>query len=251
MSAQTTSLLKDYLVLGNETSEVRYIPGEQTFASEAFTALEKARPLVLSYFQMMEPFPQTRVVLVTERSEFDRLVRDWLKVEIEIPSHPARLAQAHRTEMAVLSPSAYEAHTTFQYRPQAFRRLLVHEFIHIVEEHLSPNIETSPRWWSEGLAVYLSSQSLYDEEFFQPALNRIALGDIPSLHQVETDGKLAYDWGWTLIQFIEQQYGQAMILRIATQCADGNVLSMPGEEISILEARWTDWLSAELLSIRK
>jgi len=49
MNAQTTSLLKDYRVLGNETSEVRYIPGGQTFASEAFTMLEKARPVVLSY----------------------------------------------------------------------------------------------------------------------------------------------------------------------------------------------------------
>jgi len=49
MSAQTTSLLKDYLVLGNETTEIRYSPGEEKFASAAFTTLEKARPVVLSY----------------------------------------------------------------------------------------------------------------------------------------------------------------------------------------------------------
>jgi hypothetical protein len=85
MSAQTTSMLKDYFVLGNETIEVRYIPGEEIFASDAFTTLEKERPVILSYFQMLEPLPQTRMILVTKRSEFDRLVRDWLKVDIEIP----------------------------------------------------------------------------------------------------------------------------------------------------------------------
>ncbi len=55
------------------------------------------------------------MILVTKRSEFGRLVRDWLKVDIEIPSHQARIAQAQRTDMVVLSPSATESHTTFWY----------------------------------------------------------------------------------------------------------------------------------------
>jgi hypothetical protein len=50
-------MLKDDLVLGNETIEVRYIPGEEISASDAFTTLEKERPVILSYFQMLEPFP--------------------------------------------------------------------------------------------------------------------------------------------------------------------------------------------------
>jgi hypothetical protein len=183
----------------------------------------------------------------SNRAEFDRLVRDLLRVEIEVPSHPARIAQPQRTDMIALSPSAYHSHSTFTYVPDQFGRLLIHELVHMVEEHLSPNIEASPRWWSEGLAIYLSDQWLHDDEFKTPALDGIAQRNIPGFHQIEMDTRLAYDWGWTVVRFIEHTYGKEMIVRIVRECTDGNVLSisMIGEETISLEARWMQWLLDE------
>jgi hypothetical protein len=237
--------LNNYLRLGDEKVEIMYVEGEREFAQESFDTLGNALSIVTSYFSIAEPFPKIRAVLVRNRNEFDRLVRDLLHVEIEFPSNPARIAQPQRTDMVVLSPSAYENHSIFKYIPDQFRRLLFHEMVHMVEEHLSPNIEASPRWWGEGLAVYLSGQWLNDDEFRKPALDGIAQNDIPGFHQVEAERRLAYDWGWTIVRFIESAYGKEMILRIVKECPDGNVFSVIGEEAGCLEKRWRDWLFGE------
>ena len=239
------NILDSYLTLGNTQFEIRFAEGDQRFTQEAFDTLSEALPSITGYFLVSRPFPKTRVVLVTNRSEFDRLVRDFLHVEIEVPSNPARIAQPQKTDLVVLSPSAYEAHSIFKYVPDEFRRLLIHELIHMVEEFLSPDIETTPRWWSEGLAVYLSEQWRYEDGFRKAAMDGIAKKEIPGFSQIETGRKLAYDWGWTIVRFIESAYGRDMILRMVKKCVDGKVFSVIGEEVGSLEHRWRDWLLVE------
>jgi hypothetical protein len=56
------------------------------------------------------------------------------------------------------------------------------------------------------------------------------------------DTRLAYDWGWTIVRFIEQTYGRNMVLQIVKECTDGDVFSMTGEESASLESRWMKWL---------
>jgi len=238
-------MLDNYLRLSNPQIEIRFIDGEGQYAREAFDALEKATPSILEYFKINVPFPKVLVVLVNHRDEFDRLVRDLLQVEIEVPSHPARIAQPQRTDMVVISPSAYETHSIFKYVPENFQRLQVHEFVHMVEEFITPDIETSPRWWGEGLAVYFSGQWQYEDEFRKAALNGVAERKIPTFREIETERKLAYDWGWTIVRFIESVYGRDMIVRIVRECADGFVLHMIDEDIDTLEDRWKDWLLAD------
>ena len=58
----------------------------------------------------------------------------------------------------------------------------------------------------------------------------------------ETKRNRAYDWGWTIVRFIESVYGRDMIVQIVRECADGNVLRMIGGDIGELEVRWKDWL---------
>ncbi len=238
-------MLKNYNKFGDEKVEIRYVDGEQEFAEIAFDALSMAFPVISSYFILSKPFPKVKVVLVTNRNEFDRLVRDFLRVEIEVPSNPARIAQPQRTDMVVLSPAAYETHSAFKYIPDDFRRLLAHELVHMVEENLTPDIETTPRWWSEGLAVYLSGQWRYEDGFRQPALKGVEKNKIPPIAQIQTDRRLAYDWGWTIVRFIEHAYGKKMILKIVKECADGDVFSTLGEKADILENRWRSWLLAK------
>jgi len=156
-------MLDNYLTLGDVQFEIRYVEGEYRFAQETFAVLGRAFPSIASYFLVSDPFPKVTVVLVPDRNEFDRLVRELLGVQIEVPSNPARIAQPQRTDMVVLSPSAYKNHSVFKYIPDNFGRLLIHELVHMVEEHLTPDVETSPRWWSEGLAVYLSEQWRYED----------------------------------------------------------------------------------------
>jgi hypothetical protein len=238
-------MLGDYLTLENARFEIRFVEGERPFAEETLGTLSEALPSLTRTFLLAEPLPKVRAVLVTHRAEFDRLVRDLLRVQIEVPSHPARIAQPQGTDMVVLSPSAYANHSIFTYVPDQFGRLLIHELVHMVEEHLSPNVEAIPRWWSEGLAVVLSEQWRHEDGFRRPALDGIARNDVPGLRQIEAETKLAYDWGWTIVRFIEVARGRAAIVRVVKECADGNVFSAMGETAGSLETRWRSWLLAE------
>ena len=147
--------------------------------------------------------------------------------------------------MVVLSPSAYAEHSTFRFVQEEFDRLLIHELIHMFEEYLSPNIEASPRWWGEGLAVYFSEQWIYDDDFRQPALTGISQNQIPCFRQVASENKFAYEWGWTIVKFIEDHYGKGMILQIIQECDDGDVFSFVGEDVHLIEKEWENWLLVE------
>ena len=133
-------MLDDYLALGNDRIEVRYIDKDRSFAEETSVMLEEAVDSLTRYFHLKVPFPPVRAILVPTRDEFDRLVVDLLGVEIERPSPPGRMAQPQRTDVIVLSPSAYEQHSTREYSPDEYRRLLFHEVTHMFEEHLAPNM---------------------------------------------------------------------------------------------------------------
>lgn len=237
-------MLDNYLSHGNSQIEIRFMAGDEQYARMALDALAQALPDLCAFFEVAGPFPRVRVVLVPDRDEFDRLVRDLLRVEIEVPSHPARIAQPQRTDMVVISPPAYPKHTLYTYQPQDFCRLLVHELVHMLEEFLTPDIETTPRWWSEGLAVFLSGQCREEIEFYRAAQEGIANRSIPTFQQIDAERRLAYDWGWTIVQFFESAYGRERIVCIVRECTAGDVFAVIGEDPASLEEQWKDWLLA-------
>ena len=234
-------MLSSYQILKNNHFEIYHsIEGE--IAQIASHELEKALAFCRQYFSLDDNFPIIRCVFVTNRDEFDRLVRDLLRVKIEIPSNPARIAQTQRFDMVMLSPGAYHEHSPYIYNADSFNRLLFHELVHIIEEYLSPNIEAIPNWWSEGLAIYLSDQWRFDDIFRNPALEGINQNCIPSLSEIESDRRLSYDWGWSIVFYIESLYGQSMLKKIITEFDDGDILKIISNDIRGLELEWKKWL---------
>ncbi len=237
-------MLDDYLAFGNDRIEVRYIYKDRSFAEETHVLLGKAVDSLTRYFDLKTPFPLVRAILATTRDEFDRLVADLLGVEIERPSHPRRMAQPQRTDLVILSPSAYEKYSTFEYSPDEYGRLLFHEVTHVFEEYLAPNMETPSRWWSEGLAAYLSEQWKHEDQygFRQPVLQGLETRRIPDIGEIEASIELCYDWGWTVVMFIEKTYGREFVLRIVGECDNGDVCGMLGEDMDTFQQNWKKWL---------
>ena len=112
----------------------------------------------------------------------------------------------------------------------------------MIEELLSPDIERTPSWWSEGLAVYYSEQSRHEDGFRDVALNAIAADALPSFEQILAERKLAYDWGWTIVQYVESTFGRDAILKIVRECSDGDVLGFLGSDSAAFEQAWKGWL---------
>jgi len=235
-------VLDNYLMLSKDNIEVRYIEGDKPFAKETFITLKEALVSLSKYFCLKEAFPPIRAILVPNRSEYERLVINLLGVNIEIPSNPDRIAQPQKTDIVFLSPSAYKDHSIYEYNPDEYRRLVSHELTHVFEEYLTPDIESTPRWWSEGLAVYLSGQWRYEDEFRQPVLKAIKEKRIPGIETIRASTKLCYEWGWTIVMFIENTYGKEMILKIVREYYNGNVLGIISAGLKDFEKRWKKWL---------
>lgn len=243
-SIHRTDLLKAYALLESDAVVVRYVNDDMVSAEETLTTLTAALPIITGYFALQSTLPCITAVLVSSRDEYDRLVVNLLGVDIETPSDPARVAQPQRTDLVLLSPSAYEKHSVFTFSLSSYRRLLAHELVHIVEEHLSPNIEELPQWWSEGLAVYLSGQWRFERDFKQPVTQGVQAGQIPSISKIEESRKLGYEWGWTIIRHIEEQLGQSTVVRIVTECSDGDVFGTLGTSKESFESGWRAGLLA-------
>jgi hypothetical protein len=222
------------------------MPVDQAFVAATLDGLAKGEALLTDYFDLRGRFPPVRTILVPDRSEFDRCVAEVLKIQIEVPSHPARIALPQGTNLVLLSPRAYEP-GRYRYTPEGLERLIGHELTHIVEEHLSPNIEALPRWWSEGLAMHLSGDWM-DE--LPHVVRETAAGRIPAIAEMQ-DGavtaasvRLCYQWGWTVVRFLETGHGRAGIRRVVEQCADGDVLATLGEDPAAFVQAWREWLAA-------
>ncbi len=241
-------MLDNYMTLAEGNLQVRYVEGDERFANETLRKLMESFALLSEYFRLEESSLQgVRAILVPNRSEYDRLVVGLLGVDIEVPSNPGRVAQPQRTDIVFLSASAYRQHSTYYYDAAEYRRLVVHELVHVFEEHLSPDIEASPRWWSEGLAAYLSGQWKHADQFRfrQPAMDGIRLGSVPSIQEIQADVGLCYDWGWTIVMFIEHTYGRDTIGKVVRECREGNVLATLGDDPVAFEKRWREWLPKE------
>jgi len=237
-------MIDNYSVLRSHSMEVRYAEGDEAFAEDTSIALKQAIISLSKFFCLKEPFPPIRAILAPNRSEYERLVINLLGVDIEIPSNPARVAQPQKTDMVFLSPSAYKHHSTYEYNPDEYRRLVFHELTHVFEEYLTPDVETTPRWWSEGLAAYLSGQWKYEDQFRfrQPVLKGIKEKLIPDIKEIRANTEICYDWGWTIVMFIKNTYGKEMILKIVRECDNGNVFGILGEDFKNFEKRWQKWL---------
>ncbi len=236
-------MLDNYLWFSKDYIEVGYTRKDIAFVEETYNALKKACISLSLYFRLKEKFPSIRAVIVPGRNEFDRLVKELLKVDIETPSRPGRIAQTQRTDLVILSPSAYKKDSIYEYCPDEYGRLLFHELTHIFEEFLSPEIEVQQRWWGEGLAIYLSEQWKYEDEFRELVLKGLKNKQIPKFKEIQEDVRLSYQWGWTIVKYIEELYTPGMIVRIVKECEDGDVFNILGKDIKGFEKDWKIWLT--------
>jgi hypothetical protein len=237
-------MLDRYLKLGDERVEVRYVKTDRKFAEETLVILRRAIVALSGYFDLTTVFPRVRAILVPDRSEFDRLVADLLGVDIEKPSNPGRVAQPQKTDIVFLSPPAFKQHSTYEYEPDDFRRMIWHELVHVFEEYLTPDIETTTRWWSEGIAVYLSDQWRHESQFGfrEPAIKSIRDKSVPDISKIQESIPLAYDFGWTIVKFIEDMKGKRVIARVVKEVRNGEIFPALGEEVYSFQKQWKAWL---------
>lgn len=236
-------LLKDYLTITEKNLIICYKNTDAIYVRHTLDSLLKAYSGLKAYFGTNLQIA-VRAILVPSRSEYDRLVVNLLGVDIEIPSNPGRVAQPQKTDILFLSPSAYKNHSLYRYDPAEFSLLVFHELTHVFEEYLSPDIEKTPRWWSEGLAVYLSGHWCYEDQFNfrQSVTDNLSRGCLPRIKDIFSSVELSYEWGWTLVMFIESILGKEAIINTVKGCKDGDILQYLNADPQNFELRYKEWI---------
>jgi len=54
--------------------------------------------------------------------------------------------------------------------------------------------------------------------------------------------RLCYQWGWTVVRYIESTHGRGDIRKVVEHCADGDVLAVLDADPAALERAWREWL---------
>ena len=158
-----------------------------------------------------------------------------------IPDWGEGVADASRNAIIIKLTSLFKG-------PRRLAKLMRHELVHILIGQVVRPSRRIPRWFNEGLACYFS----YDEAFssgksISKALisdSIIPLNEIDEVLNFQTEkARLAYEESFSVIAFIEDEFGDGTALAILTELKRGDdfgraFLVATGQDLIDFELSW-------------
>jgi len=212
-------------------------PQDKIYVKETYSGILKGIGVLKSYFELAIKLPTIEVTLAEDRKEYDSILQGVFGIKLKETTPPTRIAQIKGKHLLLLSPRAYKSDSVYTYKHDEYQSLMVHEVTHIIVRSISGGEDNVPRWFEEGLAVYLSRQWLF-EEIRKPLLQRISMNEIPSFKKIIHSRDYYYYWGWTIINYIEKIYGKKLILQIIKRSKYQDTFEILGEKIRLIERKW-------------
>ncbi|MFB6344836.1 MAG: peptidase MA family metallohydrolase [bacterium] len=137
-------------------------------------------------------------------------------------------------------------------------RSLYHEYTHALLYHIARN--NLPLWFNEGFATFQEYRQSRDRFKYRqlkqnrPEKNISSLSDISEIFKQKTDrekARLAYEYSYSLIDFLEDRYGLILIKRIIQRTGEEGSFKKAAESIlnrslNSLQFEWENWLEREL-----
>ena len=126
-----------------------------------------------------------------------------------------------------------------------FRRILVHELVHLWEELSSPReaMENGDSWFSEGMAMYISEWNREPRE-----KNRLrtdfSKGIIPKPEDLS--GERNYTWGCVLFEFLLEEVGPKPLLDMIKKTNHQNIMALLGLEQFSFWKRYLDYIHSRM-----
>jgi hypothetical protein len=220
---------------------VGYPPGARADAERTLDDFVLADADLQRYLEAPRPSPVTLLV-APSRAEMDRLIKTTLGYGFhKAPSRASLVAVSSKIGTVYLAPSAYAAHSSYHFNSDDFRRLVRHETVHVLTFQINARAKDAPKFWIEGLPVLWSEQYLHLDEFSQPIERALRERSVPHLDAILASGALSYAWGWTLVRFIREAYGDEMIRKLVSNGAE-NVWETLGDGPAAFDEKWRNWI---------
>jgi tetratricopeptide (TPR) repeat protein len=232
-----------------------YIDGpDQVLIPYAIEALEKSYQMlgkVLGHF----PKQKVRVEIYPDRIPFARI--SPLTLKDIMTSGTVALCKYNRIMM--ISPGSLV-------RGYSWMDTLSHEYVHYLLSSKSHN--NAPLWLHEGIAKYLETRWRQDADYMTPIMETIladglandymvALEDMmPSLAKLKNaeDVQLAYAEVATMVDYMVQQKGEAVLPQLAATLAKGTPFEMAlentvGKSLNEFQIDWKKYMDSRPLKI--
>lgn len=123
------------------------------------------------------------------------------------------------------------------------KKVLIHEFTHVIESKINSNINTIPTWINEGIATYEAKQTNDKTiEFVKLSVRENKIPTIESMSK-EFDGQGGdYIFSFTLVEFLINNFGyEKLVDIIKTPDELEKILGMSTKE---LEEQWVSYLKS-------
>jgi len=211
--------------------------GYEKLAEFTHTSILNALPNVPAIWQMTTD--TIRIQIVARSADFEEAVGS------DLPQWVGAVTLFPQDLMVVRSPDL--SRSTLQ----EYRRTVVHELIHLLQGQFVP-LNLTPVWFNEGLALYYAGEfDLREQVVISKALIRNQLIPPIKLEQIlkfsQTQADLAYAESASLIEFMENVYGNGTAVAILARMRNGEnfeqaVLKLTDCEYDDLMNQWQTYV---------
>jgi len=211
--------------------------GYEKLAEFTHTSILNALPNVPAIWQMTTD--TIRIQIVARSADFEEAVGS------DLPQWVGAVTLFPQDLMVVRSPDL--SRSTLQ----EYRRTVVHELIHLLQGQFVP-LNLTPVWFNEGLALYYAGEfDLREQVVISKALIRNQLIPPIKLEQIlkfsQTQADLAYAESASLIEFMENVYGNGTAVAILARMRNGEnfeqaVLKLTDCEYDVLMNQWQTYV---------
>ena len=241
---------QDFTVLFRGRYRVFITPRDLDLVDAVVSNLDAGISRIESVFATKADIPFINFFLCPSRLVFD----EFLRVITKIPTDATRIGTPQGHDMYILSPKTYRADAPHYGRQNPpyydvvdFRRIVIHELVHLWEELSSPKgaMEAEEDWFSEGMAMYISEWYL-DEKERRRLESDYSQGIIPKPEELSEERN--YTWGCVLFEFLLKELGPAPLLEMIRETNHQNKMALLGLEESSYWQRYLGFVHARMSS---
>lgn len=216
--------LADWEGVSSPKFKIYYHPQDVKNAHRVLKALERAYPSLTSVIRYDLEGP-VDIYLCGSQGEFDRLT-GW-----GLPSWSEGVARPELGLIFLKSPRFSRAD---------LQKAAVHELCHVLLGKATKG-RYIPRWFDEGLAVYLSGQAGFGSGLLIARALRgnsiIWLSAIDSVLSFEEDkARLAYLESASTISYILERFGREALVRIVDELKEGKTMNQALKDVLTLDS---------------
>ena len=179
----------------------------------------------------------------------DLQVLNLPKISVKIWGSKERFLEAQESSIGKRYPRSFGyvwwGEVRLRYRGSRTAQTAVHEFVHVVSQHINATIANNPRWLWESVAIYESGSPRFNPS----KISYMKGGNYSSLSDLNYDfnkSREIYRVGHTLIEYIVQKWGGISVIQLIK--TNGNIESVLKISTEEFEEGWYQYTEKKYLN---